>query len=149
VPIGLRLQAGGRDWQGQLLAVGVPQLVIPVDDPEALDLPTVAPPLRSHPALGAEGANLSFVALQSDGRLAIRSWERGVEAETLCCGSGVAAAALLEMAAQGSRRVSVRPRSGDVLVIEALGEAPLCAVRFTGATRFLAEIEPTAELLAG
>jgi len=148
-PKRLLLQAGGRDWEGWELAVGVPHVLIPVEDPEMLDLPAVAPPLRGHAALGPEGANLNFVARRSDGGVVIRSWERGVEDETLCCGSGVVAAALLEMVGQGTRSVSVRPQSGDELIVEALGKPPVCAVRMIGATRFLAEIEPSEELLGG
>jgi diaminopimelate epimerase len=141
-PESLLLRAGDLGWECWRVVVGVPQLVIPVEDPELLDLQRVAPPLRRHAELGPDGANLNFTARRADGSLVIRSWERGIEGETLCCGSGVVAAALCEMAGSGARRLVVRPRSGDELVVEALGEAPVCPVLFTGPTRCIAEIVP-------
>lgn len=129
------------------LIVGVPHLVVPVEDPDALDLAVVAPPLRHHPDLHPDGANVSFVRLQPDGVLAVRSWERGVEGETLACGSGLVAAALVTLAGSDRRSLDCRPRSGDLLRVEALGEPPCCPARLTGPARIVARLEPTAELL--
>jgi diaminopimelate epimerase len=145
-PEKVELEVGDRCWRGWRLQLGVPHAVFEVADPAALELAELAPLLRNHRGLGPEGANLSFVATAAP--LAIRSWERGVEGETLCCGSGVVAAALVAMAERGLRRLEAVPASGDKLVVEALGQPPHCASRFTGSTRLVAELEPTAELLA-
>ena len=67
--------------------VGNPQLVIEVEDVEAVDLATYAPPLRHHPAF-SEGTNVNILQPTGKGTVRIRSWERGVEGETLCCGTG-------------------------------------------------------------
>lgn len=133
---------------GWSLTVGVPHLVVPVDDPELYDVARKAPALRRHPVLGPEGANVTFVAIGSSEPVAVRTWERGVEGETLACGSGMVAAALVIMAERGERRLQMRPRSGDVLTVEALGCPPVCPVRFTGAVRIVAIVEPSEELLA-
>jgi diaminopimelate epimerase len=122
-------------------------LVLPVDALEALDLAQVGPPLRRHAELGPEGANVSFVRSGGAGEIALRSFERGVEAETLCCGSGVVAAALVAMAQGAPNRLVLRPRSGDRLTVEALGNLGSGPLRFSGATRLVAELVPTAELL--
>lgn len=74
----------------RLTRVGVPHLVVLVDGVGAVRLLDRGRELRFHPALGPEGANVNFVALQ-DGRWAMRTYERGVEAETLACGTGAAA----------------------------------------------------------
>jgi diaminopimelate epimerase len=132
---------------GWSLTVGVPHLVVPVDDPEQYDVARKAPALRRHPELGPEGANVNFVAIGSSEPVAVRTWERGVEAETLACGSGMVAAALVIMAERGGRRLRMRPRSGDVLTVEALGSPPVCPVRFTGAARIVAVVEPADEFL--
>ena len=143
----VELTAAGRSWSGWLLEVGVPHLVLPVDELEALDLAQVGPPLRRHPELGPEGANVSFVSSGRAGEIALRSFERGVEAETFCCGSGVVAAALVAMAQGAPHRLVLRPRSGDRLTVEALGDPGAGPLRFSGATRLVAELVPTAELL--
>jgi len=144
----VELTAAGRCWRGWQIEVGVPHLVLPVDELEALDLANVGPPLRRHPELGPEGANVSFVGSADAGEIALRSFERGVEAETLCCGSGVVAAALVAMAQGAPGRLVLRPRSGDRLTVEVLGDPVTAPLRFSGATRLVAEFVPTAELLA-
>jgi diaminopimelate epimerase len=137
----------GRSWRGWLVEVGVPHVVLPVDELDALDLAQVGPPLRRHPELGPEGANVNFVAPGGEGEIALRTFERGVEAETLCCGSGVVAAALVAMAQGAPNRLVLRPRSGDRLTVEALGDPGAGPLRFSGATRLVAELVPTSELL--
>ena len=71
--------------------IGNPQLVILDDAVDTLDLPALAPALRAHPALPG-GANVNFVQVLAPGTARIRSWERGVEGETLCCGTGCSVA---------------------------------------------------------
>lgn len=131
----------------RFLDVGVPHLVAAASDLSGLDLSAVAPPLRSHPALAPHGANVNFYAIDPEGAVRVRTWERGVEGETLSCGSGMVAVALVVMAAHDLRRLVLVPASGDRLTVEALGEPPSCSTRFTGPTRCIAEIEPSDELL--
>jgi diaminopimelate epimerase len=109
----------------------------------------IAPPLRHHPELGPGGANVDFVTSGDESPGVIRTWERGVEGETLSCGSGVVAAALVVMARRGVGAIRLRTTSGDVLVVEALGGPPRCPVRFTGPTRVVAEIRPREGLFRG
>ena len=94
------------------MCVGVPHLVVFVEGSlAALPIERLGPPLRRHPAL-PDGANVNFVKVEGRG-LAIRTFERGVEAETLACGSGVVASAVVA-ASQGrvSPPVSCSTRSG-------------------------------------
>lgn len=84
--------------------------------------------LRRHPAFGPEGTNVSFVEKVGPDRLRIRTFERGVEGETLACGSGSAVVATIarEKALVGDR-VELEVRSGDVLTVHlpaARGEGP-------------------------
>lgn len=93
-PEALELAAGGERWRGWRIEVGVPHLVLPW--PESLATAPVASlgrALRHHPALAPQGANVDFVGFPLPNRLEIRTYERGVEAETLACGTGVLAAA--------------------------------------------------------
>jgi diaminopimelate epimerase len=92
--------------------VGVPHVVILCDDVESVDVEGRGRPIRYDPALKA-GANVNFVARAGD-EWAVRTYERGVEAETLACGTGaVATAALLanwrQSTGNGAR---IRTRSG-------------------------------------
>jgi diaminopimelate epimerase len=90
-----RYSTEGLPPTGIPIHVGVPHLVVFVrGDLAALPIERVGPPLRRHPLL-PEGANVNFVRVSGPGRLEVRSWERGVEAETLSCGSGVVASALV------------------------------------------------------
>jgi len=101
--------------------VGVPHAILEVRDIEAIDLDRRGRELRYHPAMGPAGANVNFIGPVLAGQpTAIRTYERGVEAETLACGTGTVAAALA-LAAQGHLGLpaSFRTRSGRVLVVDA------------------------------
>ena len=84
-----------------LATVGVPHLVVVVDDIEAVDLPRRGRELRLHPAIGAPGANANFVSAPrtAGSPWLIRTYERGVEGETLACGTGTVAAGVALAAA--------------------------------------------------
>lgn len=132
-----------------LIEVGVPHVLAAVEGLEDFELAVIAPPLRNHPVLGPAGANVNLYETTADGAVRVRSYERGVEGETLCCGSGLVAVALIVMAERGMRDVELIPYSGDRLLVEALGEPPVCATRFTGPARFIAKLDPSEDLLRG
>ena len=88
------LPLGGGEQRMGFARVGVPHLVLLVDDLDAVDVDRRGRALRYDPSL-PHGANVNFVARTTDG-WAMRTYERGVEAETLACGTGtVASVALL------------------------------------------------------
>jgi len=92
--------------------------VVAVRDLAAAPLESWGPALRRAAVLGAAGANVDLVAWRDDGALGIRTWERGVEGETLSCGSGAVAAAAVAFFREGRREVRVVPRSGVPLVVQ-------------------------------
>jgi diaminopimelate epimerase len=98
--------------------VGVPHLVLLEDDVATVDVENRGAQLRSHPALGEPGANVNFVSREGAGRWRIRTFERGVEGETLACGTGAVATGIL-LAAWGlggaGATVELETRSGLVL----------------------------------
>ena len=73
---------------------GVPHVVVEIANIEAADVTGRGSELRNHPAL-AEGANVNFVSKRPDGSFTYRTYERGVEGETLACGTGAVATAIL------------------------------------------------------
>ena len=94
---------------------GVPHLVVLEDDVETVDVRNRGAQLRSHPALGLAGANVNFVSPVAGGRWRIRTFERGVEGETLACGTGAVASGILLAAwglTDGRDRVELETRSG-------------------------------------
>jgi len=115
-------QSHGEQWMA-FLTVGVPHLVIAVDDLEGLDVTGRGRRLRSDPSLGPAGANVNFVwAPREQGEpWLIRTYERGVEAETLACGTGTVAAGIA-LAARGvaSLPVRFRSRGGEELLVRAV-----------------------------
>lgn len=86
--------AGGETQVGYATA-GIPHLVLLCDDAESVDVAGRGPVLRWHPATGSPGANVNWVSRLPDGRWRYRTFERGVEGETLACGTGAVATAVL------------------------------------------------------
>lgn len=83
----------GKAIELWFLSTGVPHAVVPVDDLEAVDVFNLGRKLRRHEAFAPAGTNVNFIVRKGSG-LAIRTYERGVEDETLACGTGASAAAL-------------------------------------------------------
>ena len=101
-----------------LVWMGTPHLVVEVEDIEVEAFDEVCAPLRSHPEIGPEGANVDLVRVDDD-RLVIRTFERGVEGETLACGSGCMSAAFaLRDAGVLEPPVELLTRSGTVLGVD-------------------------------
>jgi diaminopimelate epimerase len=117
--VGIPVEAGER-WM-RLGTVGVPHLVTLVEDVATVDLDTRGRLLRHHAECGKYGANSNFVSRISrstgtggagDSRWAIRTFERGVEGETLACGTGTVTAAIA-LAVTGEDELPLRFRSGS------------------------------------
>jgi diaminopimelate epimerase len=111
----------GERWLA-FATVGVPHLVIRVDDIEAVDVIGRGRPLRYDRRLGTGGANINFVAPPSapGGPWLIRTYERGVEGETLACGTGtVAAGGAIASRREADLPVRFRSRGGEELLVRA------------------------------
>ncbi len=114
----VRLEISGRSLEVHFVNTGVPHAVVFTDDVEAVDVSKDGAALRYHPAFAPKGANANFVQVLSQESIAIRTYERGVEDETLACGTGVCAAALLHHLHTGSPSpVHVKVRGGDTLQV--------------------------------
>lgn len=118
-PVSCRLSTAHGAFSGHQVDTGVPHLVVRVEDPGKVAVHQAGPALRAHPDLGREGANVDWVAASPDpdGAWRIRTWERGVEAETLACGTGAGAAAVVLAAAGVPSPVLLRPRGGGLLQV--------------------------------
>jgi diaminopimelate epimerase len=97
---------------------GIPHLVIEVPDVTQVDVLGRGRPLRSHESLRPAGANVNFVAPDRTGGWAMRTYERGVEGETLACGTGaVASAILISRWDDASGPIRLKTRSGRQLTV--------------------------------
>jgi diaminopimelate epimerase len=103
------------------MVVGTRHAVVPMDDVTRLTADEVARfgrALRHDPAFAPEGANVNFASLGPDGRMHLRTYEKGIEAETFACGTGsVASAVIFAHDGRVKSPVQVVQHSGDVLVI--------------------------------
>jgi len=87
-----------REFDGLLLSLvntGVPHAVIFVDDVKSVDLKKIAPKIRYSTEISPDGCNVNFAQLVGKNKITIRTYERGVEDETLSCGTGAVAVALV------------------------------------------------------
>ena len=106
------------EWEENqcVIQTGSPHLIQLVEDPYKLDVPLEGAAIRYSNRFAKEGINVNFVRM-GERELWMRTYERGVEAETLSCGTGVTAAALSLAALQPSvREVLVHARGGDLKV---------------------------------
>lgn len=136
-----------------LATVGVPHLVILVADVDQVDLDRRGRELRHHPALGDAGANANFISAprRSDQAWRIRTFERGVEGETLACGTGTVAAAVYA-AGKGMANLPLRfqSRGGPILEVNArIGRDAVSEVWLCGEGRLVYQggwLEPLGRL---
>lgn len=121
----LELLVGGKQWKCDLAIVGTPHAVIYVEDLDSFEVAHWGPLFRHHERFQPRGANANFVEILDEGLIAVRTFEFGVEGETLSCGTGSAAAAIMTAGREDQRSeydclehpFGVRARSGDVLKI--------------------------------
>ncbi len=81
--------------------MGVPHVIVPVEDIASVDVDSEGVVLRQHPAFAPDGVNVNFVRLHPPSRIQIRTYERGVEAESGACGTGAVASAIVAVETAG------------------------------------------------
>lgn len=97
---------------------GVPHVIHFVDDIENVDVKRLGSDIRYHKDFSPAGANVDFVKILGADKIRIRTYERGVEDETLACGTGAVASAVIAAESEKlSSPVSVETRSGEILKV--------------------------------
>ncbi|MGK0189901.1 MAG: diaminopimelate epimerase [Verrucomicrobiales bacterium] len=121
-PFDLALNAS-LDVRGEEVVVhsvntGVPHAIVVVDDLESVAIQEDGAALRFHEQFAPKGTNVNFMQVLAPGSLAIRTYERGVEDETLACGTGMVANAIIHhQLTQQTSPISVRVQGGDTLQV--------------------------------
>ena len=114
----IEVVADGETFRGHFINTGVPHVVIPVAKIENVDVLKNGRAIRRHEMFSPKGANVNFVEKRGRRRIAIRTYERGVENETLACGTGVVASALTFAAPENvDGPIGVLVRGGSELTV--------------------------------
>ncbi len=122
---------------------GVPHAIAFVEDLDSLDVLKLGAAIRYHEHF-ANGTNANFVREIAPGHIAIRTYERGVEGETLACGTGMVACSIIHHLLHGTASpINVDVKGGETLRIEFEGDAPsgFQRVTLTGPADFVFEGE--------
>jgi diaminopimelate epimerase len=147
------LAIGDQTIHGSSIRVGVPHYVVFVrEDLWSQDIVPLGRAIRTHPELVPDGgANVNFVTVRDRHAIEVRTYERGVENETLACGSGIVSSAVISaMFGRVQSPVSVLTRSGITLQVEfALRDGYAEDVKLRGDARLIYRATITPETLEG
>ncbi len=114
----VEVEAQGRKLKVHSLNTGVPHIVVPWEDLNDAPVRDLGRALRHHEAFAPKGTNVNFVRVTGPKAIQVRTYERGVEDETLACGTGsVASAILMARLGRVQSPVAVTVRSGSVLTV--------------------------------
>jgi diaminopimelate epimerase len=114
--LGKKVVVAGRKLAVDFLNTGVPHAVLFVRSVRSIDVAKQGRAIRYHSAFAPSGTNVNFVEIGRGNRIHVRTYERGVEGETLACGTGVVAASILSNLRRGLRSpILVTTRGGDHL----------------------------------
>jgi len=114
----IKIPAGGKTITACFINTGVPHTVIFTDDIEKVDVNGEGPAIRYHRLFKPKGTNVDWIEITGNNTIKIRTYERGVEGETLSCGTGSVAGAIAGfLAGRVSPPVKVIARSGEKLTV--------------------------------
>jgi diaminopimelate epimerase len=137
IRLGIFLPMGDEEVSVDFVNTGVPHAVILVPDLKGVDVVGLGRRIRRHEAFQPAGTNVDFISVDN-GKVAIRTYERGVEDETQACGTGaVAAAVVAGMRGLVSSPAIVIPRSGEPLTISYEGAGKIKGVSLEGEVRMI------------
>jgi diaminopimelate epimerase len=109
----VKIRVVNQTYVGHFINTGVPHAVLFTEDIDGLDIISLGRNIRHHPLFQPAGTNVNFAAIKNPRSVQMRTYERGVEDETLACGTGAVATALVAGAlSQGTSPMVLRQRSG-------------------------------------
>ncbi len=118
IKLDIPVKVNGRSIKINFINTGVPHTVVFVNGINAIDVRQIGVSIRNHARFRPAGTNVNFVEVKGPNTISIRTYERGVEDETLACGTGGAAAALIFALKNNlDDLVKVETRSGEILKV--------------------------------
>jgi diaminopimelate epimerase len=139
--LGERIQVSTGTEAIHSLNTGVPHAVLFVPDADKAMVMQLGPEIRRHKHFAPRGTNVNFVQVIGPGNIRVRTYERGVEGETLACGTGVTASAIISARVhQFQAPVRVQVQGGDQLEVsfKDAGDT-ITDVQLTGPAEFVFE----------
>jgi len=136
---GLEVNVNGTVVKGDFIVAGVPHFVVQTPNLSDIDVTGLGRALRLHPVFAPEGTNVDFISVRPPNRLAMRTYERGVEAESGACGTGAVACAVVAVETLGfSLPTKVKTPSGYDLMIDGDWRKRRCTgMTLTGPVKFV------------
>jgi len=108
----------GKNLKLHSLNTGIPHAILFVEDPSKVDVRAMGSAIRHHEVFKPKGTNANFVQLLGGNAIRLRTYERGVEDETLACGTGATASAIITALVHNyTPPIKVHVASGDTLLI--------------------------------
>lgn len=116
--LGITIPLPDQQITAHFVNSGVPHVVVPVEELENADVRGLGSRIRRHDLFAPKGANVNFLWERGERQISIRTYERGVEDETLACGTGVVASALIFASVKNSNGpITVLVRGGNELQV--------------------------------
>lgn len=118
IKLNMPLKINRRALKVNFINTGVPHTVIFVEGLERIDVVNLGRQLRWHNKFRPAGTNVDFVGIINNSTIKVRTYERGVEDETLACGTGAVASALItncQLPVTNYRRINVHTQGGEIL----------------------------------
>ena len=146
IKLNMTIKINGKAYKGAYINTGVPHFVVEVKELATIKVNTLGRSLRFHKDFGAKGTNVNFVE-KKNGVWHIRTYERGVEGETLACGTGaVAAGFVINMTKKDKSPVVIKARGGVLKIYFKNTAGKINNVFLEGNARIIAEgvIKPEA-----
>jgi len=116
IKLDIPIRVNNRNLKVNFIDTGVPHVVIFVEGLDKMNVDEIGRTIRFHKKFAPRGTNVDFVEALGKSLIEIRTYERGVEDETLACGTGsVAAALVFSLKTEASNTINVRTKSGETL----------------------------------
>lgn len=120
IKLNIPILVNNRTLKVNFINTGVPHAVIFVEGLVRIDVNNLGRIIRYHSKFAPKGTNVNFVEIVNDGFIKVRTYERGVEAETLACGTGSSASAIItgcRLPEATNRVIKVKTKSGEILKV--------------------------------
>jgi diaminopimelate epimerase len=116
VKLNRKIKIGGKVYKVHSINTGVPHVVTFLNNIDKINVENIGSKLRFHRMFKPKGTNADFVKVINSKEIKVRTYERGVEAETYACGTGAAASAIISNLVFGLKpHIDVITKSGEVL----------------------------------